>query len=216
MIGEFIDEETGEKKMRWGWTHPILIPYFDAAGDLVSLRPHKGGAKKGKVQRTHLYVPRRKDKGTQFDCEKVVIAESEFKCAALWQMLGEGSSENVADIWGVCGLPGIQQFQNIAVENELIDYLNDVNPTEVVIVFDNEEKGDPNLKGYNKDFEKRFDSIIYARVLAEKLEKWFPQKIIKVGNLPDEWRDENGKADWDGVLGRMATGDLAAEKIESV
>lgn len=212
----YIDKETGEKKQSWGWTQPIIIPYFDTNGTLISLRPHKGGAKKGRVQRTRLYVPRRNGEGTKYCCDKCVITESEFKCAALWQMLGEGSKEEGNDIIGVCGLPGIQAFQNIAVENDLIDYLNEINPSEIIVVFDNEEKGDPSLPGYNQDFEKRFDSIVYARVLTEKVEKWFPQSIVKIGNLPNEWRDDKGKADWDGVLGRMVHNELEAEKIEDV
>lgn len=216
MMGSYRDKDTGEKKMRWGWVHPIIIPYFDASGSLVSMRPHKGGAKKGRVQRSRLYVPRRKGEGTQFEFEKVVITESEFKCAALWQMLGEGSKQTGNGIWGVCGVPGIQQIQNVAIENELIDYLEEVGPHEIVIVFDNEDKGDPSLKGYNENFEQRFDSIIYARVLMEKLGKRFPIINVKAGMLPDEWRDENGKADWDGVLARMASGGLTPTRTENI
>lgn len=206
--GKYLDAKSGEKKEKWDWVFPILIPYFNSSGDLISIRPHKGGAKSGRYQRPRLYVPRKHGVGTMRGFEKVVITESEFKCAALWQMIGEGSDLPKENMFGVCGVPGISLIQNVAVWNEIVDFLNEADPSEVIVVFDNEDKEDPKLKGYNEDFEKRFDSDIYARTLVEKISKSFPMKSVMIGRLPDEWRDRNGKADWDGVLARMVSGDL--------
>jgi len=196
----------GEKKEEWGWTNPVLIPYFDAAGRLVSVRPHKGGARAGRLMRPRLYVPRLEGKGTWRTFDTVVITESEFKCAALYQMIGEGSPLSENDHVGVCGVPGIQQFRNAPVQCDIMDFLAETMPRTVVVIFDSEEKGDPRLPGYNEEFEKRHDSLIYAAVLAEKISEWFPTMTALVGQLPDDWRDDSGKADWDGCLSGMLGG----------
>jgi hypothetical protein len=198
----------GEKKEKWDWNQPVLIPYFDGAGNLEGLRPHKGGSKRTRYARPRLYVPREEGVGTKRGYNTVVITESEFKCAALWQILGEGSDLPEEDVIGVCGLPGIQQFKNIFIENDLKDFLVDAGPRKVVVVFDSEEKSNPDLPGYNQLFERRYDSDIYSLVLTERIKIWLPTAKVQMGMLPSDWRDDSGKADWDGVLSRMLGGQI--------
>ena len=198
----------GKKVTKWDWTYPILIPYFDGAGRLVGLRPHKGGCRRTQFARSRLYVPRLEGVGTNRTYRTVLITESEFKCAAAWQMLGGGSCLPDEQMVGVCGLPGIQQFKNPFISGELQSFLHETNPRRVVVIFDSEEKGDPHLPGYNQIFEKRFDSLLYAGALAKQLSKWFAFMKVELGELPEEWRDERGKADWDGCLSRINGGQI--------
>ena len=48
-----------DDKWVWGWCEPVLIPYLDANGEVIKLRPHKGGAGSGTAAGAeHIYVPR--------------------------------------------------------------------------------------------------------------------------------------------------------------
>ena len=40
--GKKMRDENGEVPRECVWNHPILIPYFNEAGELMHLRPHKG------------------------------------------------------------------------------------------------------------------------------------------------------------------------------
>jgi hypothetical protein len=175
----------------WGWTQPILIPYFNEDGDLFYLRPHKGGVK---GQPAHLYVPRPAGQPDERKRRGVLITEGEFKAAAALAFLPEG--------WGVCSLPGIQMAKNYFINAELEDWLESVWAKQVVIVYDNEEKGDPALPGYKENPAKRHDPKIWARVLAYRLHERLHLRT-QIAMLPDELRDERGKADWDGCLARI-------------
>ncbi len=129
--------------------------------------------------------------------ETVLITEGEFKCGGFWQMQ-HWASEPV----GVAAIPGINMSKNVDVRMELDRWLKDVGARKVVVVFDNEEKGDPNLPGFQADRKKRFDSEIWARYLAINLTE--KNRVTgMVGKLQDDWRDAKGKADWDGVLASM-------------
>lgn len=85
-------EERKHKDDRWVWgmTHPVIIPYFDEAGRLLKLRPHKGGAPGNTLSgASRIYVPRdykrSPDTGETFPL--VVITEGEFKappCGRCW------------------------------------------------------------------------------------------------------------------------------------
>jgi hypothetical protein len=186
--GRIGKSKDGKDKEVWGWTHPILIPYFDANGELIHLHPHKGGAKGG---HRSLYIPRRAGVKAAESFSNVIITEGEFKAAALAQCLG-GSM-------GVVGMPGIQMANNYAMFEELVEWLLSVKAKRVVVVYDNEEKSDPNLPSYKPDRKKRFDAEIWERILALKV--WTRLRIeTGVWTLPAQWRDANGKADWDGAL----------------
>ncbi|HWY32450.1 MAG TPA: DNA translocase FtsK, partial [Candidatus Acidoferrum sp.] len=90
-IGRKPEKERRNKddKWVWGYCSPVLIPYFDEAGDLIKLRPHKGGARGGTMAgRSRIYVPRdyRHCADTVEKFHRVIICEGEFKAAAVWQM----------------------------------------------------------------------------------------------------------------------------------
>jgi hypothetical protein len=194
----------------WFWTEPVLIPYWEPGVNgermLVSVRPHKGGAK---GQPAHLYVPLAVD-GNGYNpdlaAEKftaVVACESEFKAAAVWWTF-RGSRFKI----GACGLPGISQGSNDNVRWPLVEWVRSVGARKVVVVFDSEEKGDQTLPGWKANPKKRYDAEAWSRFLA----KWLSYQRSDeqetkiegmVGTLPKAWRDGSGKADWDGVLARM-------------
>lgn len=193
----------------WAWResgkcNPILIPYFDPeTKKLVALRPHKGFPTGVPPK---LYVAPEKPEATQARLKanltvRVMITEGEFKANGFLdgiEALGPG--------WLAGALPGIQQVNNFYVFEEIKQWLKLVTADEVVVCFDSEEHGDPKLPGYKAQREKRFDAQIWARVLALKLDE--EGYSVKVGNLPEEWRDAKGKADWDGALARFKAGEL--------
>lgn len=198
------NEWSDDESNLWGWCHPILIPYFDAFGQLVKLRPHKGGAKGStSAGAVHLYIPRdpdgpkRNDGSLIEEFHDVLITEGEFKSGPLWQSSGAGRVDGLKP-WGIAALPGISFAKHYDLRQELDHWLRRVHAHHVVVAFDNEEKGDPKLPGYKSDWNKRFDSQIWARVLAIDLADKLRLRAM-VGTLPAAWRDSKGKADWDGA-----------------
>lgn len=188
----------------WDWTLPILIPYFDATGELVFLRPHKGNPK-GSVPRMFIARPQLAPGGEdifpprgnvvafpgQRSVEFAVITEGEFKVAALWQVLGQ----TVA----ISALPGITMVKQLLGDVE--DWLDEIGIGQrpVVVAYDNEEKGDPKLPGFTERKEKRFESQVWGRYLVRQICKAGHEG--RLGTLPKEWREPaTGKADWDGAL----------------
>jgi hypothetical protein len=198
--GEWADEDGNV----WGWAEPVIIPYFDERGELIGLRPHKGnGRSETVVGAAKIYIPRAPfvtDKPESF--YTVVITEGEFKAAALWQTLGGGSGEKFPI--GVCAMPGISFAKNYEVREQLDEWLRMVRCAEVIVAYDNEEKGDARLASFKADPRKRHDAQIYARYLATDLHEKLHIRG-KVCVLPNEWRNESGKADWDGALAQFAT-----------
>ncbi len=170
------------------WNHPILIPYFNETGDLVHLRPHKG-MMAGKPPQ--FYVIRARHGLASHPQTKVhlaIVTEGEFKAAALWQIFG-GHAE-------IGALPGITMAKPLFGDVE--EWLENLGVRQVVVGYDNENKGDEKLSGYQPEKHRRFDAQIWARYLARQLSKLGYEG--KVCALPDNWRDEKGKADWDGRL----------------
>lgn len=188
-----------EDKWQWGWSEPVLIPYFNEAGELVKLRPHKGGAPAETAAGSErIYVPR--DYRTVADQEErfsnVIICEGEFKAAVIWQSVGAGAGLHGyrQPPVGVCALPGISFARNLNYRADLEEWLRQVECQKVLVAFDDEDKS-------HKPMRQRFDSEIFARYLAESLSLALriPARFIK---LPEEWR-VNGKADWDGGLVKL-------------
>jgi len=188
----------------WGWCEPILIPYFDEIGRLVGLRPHKGGGQANTVTGSpRIYIPRvppTDGKPIQEIFPKVVITEGEFKAAALWQTVGGGClTDGGFEPYGVVALPGIWFGQNYGIREELDQWLRDVRCRVVKVAYDNEDKSNPELESFKSDRRKRFDAEICARVLATDIANKLHIRG-EVCRLPDAWRNEKGKADWDGAL----------------
>ena len=188
--GKKMRDENGEVLRECVWNHPILIPYFNEAGELMHLRPHKG-MMAGKAP--HLYVVRAKGqsnggKNLQGNPKFALVTEGEFKAAALWQVFGE-----VAEVGA---LPGITMAKPLM--GVLEDWLETTGVRQVVVGYDIEDKGDEKLPGYQREKHRRFDTHVWARYLARQLTRQGYEGKVCV--LPDEWRDEKGKADWDGYL----------------
>ena len=139
-----------------------------------------------------------------------MITEGEFKADALWQMFGSGARLNWAEypleLMGVCSLPGINFAKHDIVREELHWYLRAVKCRRVIVSYDNEEHGDPKYKeAYRQDITKRHDAQIWARYLAIDLSRKLHLRA-EVYVIPNEYRNKNGKADWDGVMAEIAHG----------
>jgi hypothetical protein len=208
----------------WGWTNPVLIPYIDRDGRLISLRPHKGMALSGTVAGTpHPYIPRRlrlpegNAKPDRYERHEryrtVIVTEGEFKAAALWQILGAGRTDGRQPL-GVVALPGISFTRHYETREQLELFLRLSNAERVIVVFDNEDKATPGLAGYKADWQKRHDAEIHARYLATDLHNKL-RLHCRVGTIPNSWRDDRGKADWDGIMARLAGADPATP-VEAV
>jgi len=199
--GDFDDLE--EDQIAWahkssGQCNPILIPYFDLSGQLIGLRPHKGFPK---GQKPRLYLAGGRE--TAQSCSQAVIVEGEFKATALQDVVDKE--------WAVASVPGITQVKNLHVWTDILTWLKRIWAQIVVVVFDNEEHGDPKLPGFRPQLEDRFQAEIWARVCAVRLQrKGFD---ARVGRLPNEWRDANGKADWDSALATLLRGGKSRSEI---
>jgi hypothetical protein len=177
----------------WAWSFPILIAYLDRFGDLIDLRPHK---RTQKGQSPRLYVPRPlrayREQFKRNNPVFAVIGESEFKASAIFQTLH--------DCGAFAAIPGITLAKQLYFDIE--KWLDELGCRQISIIFDNEQKSDPKLPGYKADRCRRFDSEIWARYLCHRLvSRGFDGRV---GHLPDHWRDETGKADWDGALALLA------------
>lgn len=210
-LAGFEKDEAGKKKPFYGWTYPVLIPYFDEDGEVVHLRPHKDMQK----DKPSLFYPVRQvriggrvmlmDPPSQY----AVITEGEFKAAALWEVLREEAA---------CGaLPGISMAKLML--GEIIDWLDRLQVRKVYLVYDNENKTDPRLPNgkenpsYKRESWDRYDTEVWVRLLARRLAA--AGFDARVGHLPDKWRDpETGKADWDGALASFKAQGLADEQIK--
>jgi hypothetical protein len=166
----------------WGWCEPILIPYFDENLKLIGLRPHKGMGRSGTLTGTpQLYIPRGLSPPTETGrlperFSRVIGTEGEFKAGMVWQAMGEGMNrasflpEKLAsglEVFGVAALPGIWFGKNYEIRELLDDWLRRVKCRQFIVVYDNEEKGDPKYpEAFKADRRKRFDAIKCARYLA--------------------------------------------------
>lgn len=175
----------------------VIIPYLDVPGEnrrqgegdipepeVYHLRPHKLGFKD--------VAPQPYSKNFLSTHPKaIVFTEGEFKAAAL------------SSVWGIPALavPGVSSFAGIYFDR-LIGVLREAETEKIVIIYDNEEKGDSTLPNYKEKLEDRFDTPFYAYIMGYKLVKEGFQAVI--GNLPDAWR-EKGKIDFDMALAQGRT-----------
>jgi len=163
----------------------ILIAYLDEDGQPIHLRAHKLGPPGAQLE---VYGR---------ECladnpEEVVLTEGEYKAAALL----------CRDVPALA-VPGISSFAGRRYE-DLLGLLRGAGVQAVTICFDNEDKTSEVLPSgkenerYKPDRFNRYDTDFYAVVLARRLTG--DGITTTVASLPDEWRDETGKADIDGVL----------------
>lgn len=187
-----------------------VIPFIDAEGRIVGLRPHKRGLSNGAhredeasdfydknhhslmlVYGEHFLTDRPEE-----HAHRCVLAEGEFK----------------ADALGYCGVPalglqGISFLRNNRrtgqAVNLLVGMLRKHKIREVVVAFDHEDKEDKPVK----HLKHKWIAEIHARDTAIILENHGFKVFI--ARLPDAWMEgggdmggwtSKGKADWDGRL----------------
>lgn len=158
----------------------ILIPYLDAAGHIYKIRPHKLGFKGDSIDPYCQHLFNKEE-------TNLIITEGEFKAAAGHQYE-----------FNTIAVPGISSFSKNHFE-ELLSFLSGSKIKEISILFDSEDKSNPEYKNYKKDWKSRYDTDIYSYIMAEQLQK--NGFNAKVASFPKEWR-EDGKIDFDGCLGQ--------------
>lgn len=220
LCGRIFREDEEAKQGHWEDYENIIIPYIDADGRIIGLRPHKRGLSNGDFREESAsefyekeYNNLRIIYGECFltdrperHAHRCVICEGELKAAALRR----------------CGIPAIgfqgihflrQNKETRQAVRDLVAMLRKHKIREVIVVFDNEDKS-------HKPAHQRFEAEIYARYTALMLEDEGFKALF--GMLPDEWREGGekqpdgsvikAKADWDGRLAwhyRKAKGDHA-------
>jgi len=163
----------------------IIIPYMED-GTCVALRPHKNFIK-GKSLSVYYASEEYSEDAT------TIITEGEFKAAA-------------ATVFGyqAIAIPGISSFVGDKMAGrkfvEFYEDLHEKGIREVIILFDNEEKGDPSLPKYKEDPNKRYDVQYYAYLMCDKINEYGSDLEAYISWIPDKYRDSEGKADIDGML----------------
>jgi hypothetical protein len=214
--GKKPENQRRNKDDKWVWSasaHPVIIPYFDERGELIKLRPHKGGAPGGTIAGIpRIYVPRdfRKARATPGGLveifPKVLISEGEFKGGPIWVGLGPGrelwnkNPNLLKPIWGAVTLPGIQMAKNYDLRCALDAWLGKVQCREVVVAFDAQDKS-------GKPARERIDVSVWAGYLVADIQRKLRIKASRL-TLPKSWQDENKKADIDGALRLVKDGKL--------
>lgn len=182
IVSGLIDEK---ENLVWNFTKEgmIIIPYLYPNDTCYLFKSHKFGNIKGAPP-----IPYCNKISMRLEDPRIVLCESEFKAAAMWQMG-----------YNALGLGGIPTFSGGHLDtllNQLIDYKH------IIIIFDTEIQDDPQLKSYKDSFRKRYAHIIWSYVMAKKLEKAFGEtKKVVIGSLPEEWVID-GKIDIDTALSK--------------
>lgn len=179
-------------KPAWQFTNEglIIIPYLDDIGQgVLFYKSHKfGGLTDSGVFPYSLYtlLPRQ---GHQNDL--VVICESEFKAAAMWQMG-----------WRSLGLGGVASFAG-----EHIDKLQGIfkDASLAIILFDTEIQDDPACANYKEDFRRRYAQHIWSYNMAKRIKNILGVDT-KIATLPEAWMIDN-KSDIDGAVAAGHTRD---------
>jgi hypothetical protein len=182
-----------DRKPAYQFTNPdyIIIPFLDTDGKTVKFyKSHKKGSLSG--MGVLPYAPYLMMGAT----DTVILCESEFKAAAMWQ-LGYKAQ----------GLCGINTFsgEHIGEIGKLV-----MGCKKVIILFDNEIQDDPSLPTYKEHFASRYAHFIWSYIMARRLEALLgggDSKIdIRIATLPKSWIVD-GKIDCDTALALGRTKD---------
>lgn len=193
-------------RQEWGCAQhagPILIPYFDALGELIHLRPHKG-MMRDRTPRFYIARP-----GKAF-LEK--LEEASVRRRYVERAVGVGAVPGIT--MAKLLLPDVEEWLETLTANEAViaegefkagalwqeldELATGTIVRRVAVVYDNEDKKNPALPGYQEEDWKQLEVEVWSRFLAGLLLK--QGYDAAVGHLPDEWRNAKGKADWDGRL----------------
>lgn len=163
----------------------IIIPYMED-GECVMLRPHKYNPK-GITSRIY-YCREKYDK----DCI-TIMCEGEFKALAAEQYGYQAFA-----------IPGISSFVgDKEAGKRFVEFYEDLQSkglSDVLVIFDNEEKGVEGLPRYKPNKENRYDTQYYAYLMSAKINEYQADLASRVSWIPDKYRDSTGKADIDGML----------------
>lgn len=168
----------------------IIIPYLDEEGHVYHIRPHKMGLSNIPAEPFSRYLLKNRSR-------KIILTEGEFKAVAL-------------SVWGIAGIgsPGTGTFGEKNLDR-LVFLLQEFEVKEICIIFDSEEKGNPEFQNFKEQLNKRYDTQYWSYIMAYKLHQ--AGFITTVGWLPAEWRVD-GKIDFDGALAQGRT-DAEIKKV---
>lgn len=188
---------------------PVLIPYFDERGDLVHIRPHKG-MMKDRTPRFYVARPcrgwlaaRGLAGGTPADTGRMPVPPRAHAIGAvpgitMAKLLLPDIEEWLEGLTANLAVITEGEFKAGGLWQELDEPALGTLVRQVVVVYDNENKRDPNLPGYQEELWKQLEVEVWSQFMAGLLVKEGFDAMV--GHLPDEWRDRRGKADWDGWL----------------
>lgn len=156
----------------------VLIPYLNQDGTVRKVRPHKlgfsgDGAAVFRTRTSYGHGP------------VCILAESEFKTIA-----AEALGYPAVSVPGISAMGG----QNLA---EFLDVMRTLTFAEIVVCFDNEVKDNPEFKNFKPRWKDRYDTIIWAYLMAARIASIGKQ--VRIATLPSEWMID-GKIDIDTAL----------------
>lgn len=181
---------------------PVLIPYFDAAGELIHLRPHKG-MMRDRAPRFFVVRPARsyleeQTPGRRRQLQERSVATAAVPGITMAKMLLPDIEDWLENLTANLAVVTEGEFKALALWQELDEDPTGTLVRQVVVAYDNENKSDPALASYQEEDWKQLEVEVWSRFLAGLLAK--QGFAAMVGRLPDAWRDAKGKADWDGRL----------------
>ncbi len=200
----------------------VIIPYFNTKSEIIFYKSHKFGnlPEMGVLPYSQwlaaFYWLRDKNN------EALIICESEFKAAAMWQMG-----------WPAIGLGGIASFTGLYF-SRLSGFFFDLFKAhqlkfkKLIVLFDTEIQDDPDLASYKQDYQRRYAQHIYSYIMAIRLREIQASLFVKpesvetddkvlnesdlhkinlqdahdnilIASLPSSWTI-NGKADIDSAI----------------
>lgn len=169
----------------WQFTNDgmIIIPFFDDEKNVYHYHSHKQGALANVAPKPYCsYI---------IDVNKkyVVLTESAFKAAALWQL-----GINAIGLNGVSVFAG-EHYKQLQQMIEPFGH--------VFVLFDTEIQHDPTNDAYKNDVSKMYAHIVWAYIMGKKIEEHNiainQAKIVKIARLPKE-DCVSGKIDIDKAL----------------
>lgn len=170
----------------------IIIPYLNAKDEAYHLRfslpkymrdENKDTAKM--LGFPGLSIDIYQEKNLIAGTYDVLVTEGEFKAVA-------GMQYKIPTL----SIPGISSFADRHYPR-LVEILKANKVKKVYILFDNEDKSDPELASYKPNPQERYYTQFYAVLMAYKLENSGFE--VLVAWFPDSWRVQ-GKIDIDGAL----------------
>lgn len=152
-------------KPAWQFTKNglIIIPYFNVKGELIFFKSHKFGNldELGIVPYSEWLAAYYWLKNQYNDT--LVVCESEFKAAAMWQM-----GWPAIGVGGVNAITGIYFPRLTTFFFDLFKY-HQLKFKKIIVLFDTEIQDDPELASYKQDYQRRYAQHIYAYVMAIRL-----------------------------------------------